>query len=406
MDPLSLTNNLENNTPEISSSVQDAPIVPDTPDMQDVPIVPDTTDVQDAGGLNLPAAGSSNEIPLQTSEEMSFEQFSSLPLDLIEALANQFPEQLSELTEQDMSGLSEEGFDESQPDQALSISKDVPGEQTSDSAPASHKLSLKELSKKSRIAIFIAEIILGVILLVFLLQSISLNSSEKINYADSSSTDDISCSDGVLIVNDVSVKVPTDNNVSYNIAYVWGEEDQNYPTIPRSITASYRGDDGTPLYDLTLYKDSFTPKKKIHRGRNAANWFDGWKTGVDGNVRYEKVEDDGISGFLISTVTEDNAIQGAVSQEEDAGSGDSGKSPSSDPSDESGDKNTANETAENAESEESTIYESSTFYFAVMTHDGIYVYVLEGNLYNRSASETMLTAMQAAMHSILINTTS
>ena len=63
MDPLSLTNNLENNTPEISSSVQDAPIVPDTPDvldapivpdtpdMQDVPNVPDTTGVQDAGGL-------------------------------------------------------------------------------------------------------------------------------------------------------------------------------------------------------------------------------------------------------------------------------------------------------------------------------------------------------------------
>ena len=217
----------------------------------------------------------------------------------------------------------------------------------------------KKLTRKALLIIIWHEILVGVILFILLIHSVSLNATDKIKYADEASEDQISCSDGALIVNDVTVLVPTDGNVKYNIAYSWGKDDRKYPTIPRSITASYRDDSDNILYDLTLYKDSFTPADKLKPGQNVSTWFRSWITGDDGKVKREQKDVGNIHGFLISTT----------------GSSDEG---------------------------EGSIYESSTYYFAVHTPDGITVYILEGNLYDRDSQKAMQAAMKSAMESISI----
>ena len=206
----------------------------------------------------------------------------------------------------------------------------------------------KRLKRKGLLIIIWHEILVGVILFILLIHSVSLNATDKIKYADEASADQISCSDGALIVNDVTVLVPTDGNVKYNIAYSWGKDDRKYPT-----------DDDNILYDLTLYKDSFTPADKLKPGQNVSTWFRSWITGDDGKVKREQKDVGNIHGFLISTT----------------GSSDEG---------------------------EGSIYESSTYYFAVHTPDGITVYILEGNLYDRDSQKAMQAAMKSAMESISI----
>lgn len=215
----------------------------------------------------------------------------------------------------------------------------------------------RRLRRKDLLFIICIEILLGVIMFIILAHSVSLNATDKINYADDSAGDSISCSDGALIVNDVTVHVPTDGNVQYNISYSWGKDDRKFPTIPRSITASYRDENDAVLYDLSLYKDSFTPARQLKPGQNPATWFNSWKAGEEGNVRREKMDSGSIHGFLISTTG-------------------------------SGDEN------------DSSIYESSTYYFVVRTPAGVTVYVLEGNLYDRGSQEAMQKAMQSAIDSI------
>ena len=217
----------------------------------------------------------------------------------------------------------------------------------------------RRFRRKELLLLIVEELIVGVIMIGLLLHSVSLNSQDKINYADADAADEISASDGALIVNDVTVSVPADGNVSYNISYSWSKDDRKYPTIPRSITASYRNDDGKVLYDLSLYKDSFVPAKNRKPGQNAASWFKKWKTGEEGNVKREKLDSGNIPGFLIST----------TGSEDDTGS---------------------------------AIYESSTYYFAIETDAGIGVYVLEGNLYDNDSREVMQKAMKSAIDSISI----
>ena len=213
-----------------------------------------------------------------------------------------------------------------------------------------------KISKRSKLIIVLCyEFVLGMVMLNILFDSVSLNTSEEIQYADQSGVDDIRCEEHTLIVNDVSVAVPPNENVSYNISYSWGEKDKKYPTIPRSITASYKNTKNVELYDISLYKESFTPKEKLKMGENEANWFNSWRTGKDGKSMRELKDTKNVHGFLIDTKDSDD---------------------------------------------EALVYENITYYFTVPSSDGVAVYVLESNLYNKKAQSQMQKAMNSAMNSI------
>ena len=220
------------------------------------------------------------------------------------------------------------------------------------------KRKKRRISKRSKLLIILCyELIVGVIMLNIFLNSISLNSSEEIQYADQSGIDDIRYEENTLIVNNVNVTVPPDENVSYNISYSWGKNDKKYPTVPRSITASYKSKNDTELYDITLYKESLTPKEEIPPEKNEANWFGDWRTGRDGNSMRELKDTKNVHGILIDTKEND---------------------------------------------EDTHIYENIRYYFTVPSDGGIAVYVLEGNLYNRKANEIMQKTMNSAIDSIKV----
>lgn len=192
--------------------------------------------------------------------------------------------------------------------------------------------------------------------------SVSINPDHNIRSNQPETIDEISYTDGKLLVNDVSAEVPADSNVSYNISYSWGNDDTDYPTIPRSITASYYSDDGTLLYNLTLYRDSLTPSKKIPDGKDVSNWFSDWKTADDDEVIQEVRNTSEVSGFLITAGNNKN--------EEDS---------------------------------ESPSYSTSTYYFAVQTADGISVYILEGIFYDSTVFDDFNTIFNNCIESISVS---
>ena len=95
----------------------------------------------------------------------------------------------------------------------------------------------------------------GIILMIFAVNQISmnvtLNSDDPIQYSEQA--DEISALEGSLIVNDVSVSVPTDANEEYSISYSWAEDDAKYPSVPQAITAVYPGEEDEKLLHLLQY---------------------------------------------------------------------------------------------------------------------------------------------------------
>lgn len=213
---------------------------------------------------------------------------------------------------------------------------------------------IKKLGKKNGILLILVELILVLFLAVILSQHISLNSDEPGQRADSGFVDEISCSDGQLTVNTVSVKVPADGGVSYSISYDWGKDDKEYPTVPKAAIASYPAEGGDLKYDISLYRESFTPSKKVPEGKNPSNWFADWKTVNNEYSKQGPKKSGDINGFMISTVGNDP--EGA--------------------------------------------YESSSFYFAVGTKEGVSVYVVEGLLYDKAAEKEFSKVIEDVIKSV------
>ena len=166
--------------------------------------------------------------------------------------------------------------------------------------------------------------------------------------------------DASVTVNDVSADVSTEGNVSYNISYTWGSEDTDFPSVPRAVTASYRSDENEPLYDISLYRDSFTPNSKIADGKTVDNWFDDWEVTGDDDSTHQPLQEGDLHGFRI----------------------------------------TSNEDSKKANS--GSIYTTSSFYFAVQEEDGVSVYVLEGILYDPGSLEECDKALSGSIRSITI----
>ena len=211
---------------------------------------------------------------------------------------------------------------------------------------------MRRLSKRNGLLLVLIELILVLFLAVILTQHISLNSGDPTS--DSGFVDEISCADGQLSVNTVSVSVPTEGGVSYSISYDWGKDDKDYPTVPKVAIASYHSDTGDLKYDISLYRDSFTPAKKVPAGKKPSNWFSDWKSVNDGNSKQEPKKSGDINGFLITTVG--NEPEGA--------------------------------------------YETTEFYFAVRTKDGVSVYVAEGLLYDKEYEKEFNQVMEDVISSV------
>jgi hypothetical protein len=77
------------------------------------------------------------------------------------------------------------------------------------------------LSKGTIFIAVLAECMLLIIAIFVFTHSVSLNSDDDVVYSDPNQVDVITCADGTLNVNNVSVSVPPEN-ATYNISYTWG----------------------------------------------------------------------------------------------------------------------------------------------------------------------------------------
>ena len=220
----------------------------------------------------------------------------------------------------------------------------------------------KKRNKKLAAGVIFFEVVIAVVLLVLLYQNMALNSQENVTYADESFIDDIKFDNGKLSVNNVSVEVPTNNNVTYNISYAWAKDDEEYPSVPHVATASYGKKDGSvAYYDISLYRDSYVEKDDIPEGKTADNWFDDWEVG-SGKTSSPRFEDvDKIHGYYVST----------IDSKEDSASGDE--------------------------------YRVVSYYVATEAKDGIAVYILEGILYEPELSDDFLKVFDKCMSSMKID---
>lgn len=135
-----------------------------------------------------------------------------------------------------------------------------------------------------------------------------------------------------------------------------GSEDEE----KAAVSAETADDDEQPkaLYEISLYKDSFTAEKDIPEGKTYKNWFADWKTekSEDAYKFAYKVGD--TRGFCISTMDSKSA-----------------------PDD----------------------YRTYTYYFSVPEKKGISIYVLEGICYDPESKEDFTTIIKNAINSIEVN---
>lgn len=203
-------------------------------------------------------------------------------------------------------------------------------------------------------------VLIGVLLLPlavhFIYISATLNSDDPIQYSEH--VDEISCTDGVLKVNNINVAVPTDGTEEYSISYAWSEEDEKYPSVPHAITAIYKGAEGARKYSVSLYRNETVPTAEIPQGKSADNWFDDWQATEDDEQTVQtQLQFDNVKGFYIS--------------------------PKPNPDD----------------PEVPPEYDNYSFYFAVQDADGVSIYVLEGvcidEQYHKEFAEVMDTCIQS-----------
>lgn len=116
--------------------------------------------------------------------------------------------------------------------------------------------------------------------------------------------------------------------------------------------------DAKTLYEISLYKDSFTAEKDIPEGKNDKNWFADWATEQSEDVYKFPHKVGNVRGFCISTMDSKSA-----------------------PED----------------------YRTYTYYFAVPEKKGISIYVLEGTCYDPDSTDAFSTIIKNAINSINVN---
>ena len=218
--------------------------------------------------------------------------------------------------------------------------------------------------------ILICELFVLLLVVNIISQSVVLNDDDEQIIGESGVADEVSCSEGLLAVNKVSVAVPEGENVSYDIAYSWGSEDSDYPSVPHAAIASFAGENGKTAYDISLYRDSYVAKADIPKGKNADNWFDDWEPSESGDADPSGSEDaDPANSQKCVTAGDINGFLIAATEQDDSDSF-------------------------------SSEFSVRTFYFAQEQKDGLAVYILEGNLYDPQRLDEFETVFANCMKTI------
>lgn len=121
---------------------------------------------------------------------------------------------------------------------------------------------------------------------------------------------------------------------------------------------SASSEEAETLYEISLYKDSFTAKKDIPEGKDSSNWFSDWTEEKSEDVYKFAHRVGKTRGFCISTLNSKTA-----------------------PED----------------------YRTYTYYFTVPENNGIALYVLEGTCYDPESREAFTTIIKNAINSIEVN---
>lgn len=207
-------------------------------------------------------------------------------------------------------------------------------------------------SKRLLLIAVLAGLILVPVALNQIAMNVTLNSDDPIQYSEH--VDEVSASKGSLIVNDVTVEVPTDGSEEYSISYAWAEDDEEYPSVPHAITAVYKDKDGNSTHSISLYRSETVPAAELESGKTVSSWFDDWKTVSEGKVKQEPLKTGKINGFYIYP------------------------------------------------EEASSDYGNYSYYFAVQEEDGISTYVIEGILLEDGKDVDLKAIMDACIKSIRI----
>ncbi len=340
-------------------TVEEASVVSDGPEKADASKAPDEPEAAEetasAGSGEVPPETDSEEVP-GTSE--SADNAGSQPEnsekkvdDKVESTGDKDGDGSENPEEKDGNGSEDE---KTEPD-----SKSADGD--SEAKGKRKKKSHRKVPLVRRL-LFVF-VLIGVLLLPiavhFIYISATLNSDDPIQYSEH--VDEISCTDGVLKVNNINVAVPTDGTEEYSISYSWSEEDEKYPSVPHAITAVYKGDESARKYSISLYRNETIPTAEIPQGKNADNWFDDWQASEDDEQTVQApLQFDNIKGFYIS--------------------------PKPNPDD----------------PEVPPEYDNYSFYFAVQDADGVSIYVLEGVCIDEQYHKEFAGIMDTCIQSIAI----
>ena len=246
-------------------------------------------------------------------------------------------------------------------DEEAPAAKEAKAEDEEAPAAESKKKKASKGRKRPPKAVQFAIILVGLFLLAFafnkVYMSARINTDDPIVY--STPVDEISCSEGTLTVNNVSISVPSDGTEEYDISYSWAEEDEQYPSVPHAINVTYSDGEGNKIYSISFYRNDTVLAADVESGKTAENWFDDWKTYTKGDVRQEPLQAGDIHGFYIYPAP--------------------------------------------AESADEQNYNDYSYYFAVEGPEGISTYVIEGICIDPEQTAGFPQIMDACIKSITIS---
>ena len=283
---------------------------------------------------------------------------------LMHSLGDDALEQLAEKAE----------TEDDKPETAVDTPEEPVGETeaTADALGAEEPKAARKPVSPRRKRILIRQSILLAIPVILLILTIAniiyynspLNTDDPIMFADETAVDDVSCSSGTLIVNDVSVDVPADGSEVYSISYTWAKDDKEYPSVPYASVVSYPGKDGSTAYEISLYRNDTIKKEALPSGKTSDNWFDSWDATSTDDVVQEARRSGDINGFYIHPVN-----PAEIEDEEDP---------------------------------DSMSYNTYTYYFAVQNKQGISVYVLEGVCHDPEKAKDFVRIFEKSIQKIKV----
>ena len=223
------------------------------------------------------------------------------------------------------------------------------------------KLSTLSTRKNKRLLLIIEFELLALLIISLAFWRDVLNNGNIEKYASTDNIPTVSAEDGHLEFDAVRVSVP-DSDASYSIGYDWAKDDEEYASVPSSVSAYYTDDEDNVTYEIFLYRDKVTPINGENDKVSLDSWFDEWEHQSGGSGGQEAYKAPHIKGYLIR---------------HNSGS-----------------------------SEDEKTYCSYTYYFAIEANGNIEQYVLEIDLYDPDCIDRAEEIFKSCADSISVKSTS